>query len=479
MSSFVIIGGGICGMLSAALLSGDNHQVTVLERDPARPPGDADADEVASEAFTDWERTGVRQFRLGHLFLPRFYHELQKELPELAVALEAAGANKIDFFEPIPESVTGGRRPGDERFTSLTGRRPMIEAAIANFVETLSGVTIRRGTVVSELLTSDAERLTNDPINVCGVRTDQGEELFADLVIDASGRASSLPRLLVAAGGTEPTTVEDDSGFVYFGRTFSSPDGTLPAAIGGGLQHYETVSTLTLPADHGTWFCGIIAASGDKVMRRAKDPELFEKLWRSYPLVAHWHDGEPFDDEVTVMAGLQDRIRNFTVDGEPVVTGLVAVGDSWASTNPSVGRGASMGLVHSIALRDHLREQSIEDPVAFARTWWQRTDEQVRPWYDDTVNTDKYRLDQINAQIAGHSHDVAADSVEATYELMPAALMADPEVLRGYMDIFTLHKTKEQVLVEEGLDNKVRSLARTLEPPPGPSRSELEAILVG
>ena len=44
------------------------------------------------------------------------------------------------------------------------------------------------------------------------------------------------------------------------------------------------------------------------------------------------------------------------MEGRPVATGLVAVGDSWACTNPSIGRGASIGLLHAVALRDVLRE---------------------------------------------------------------------------------------------------------------------------
>jgi flavin-dependent dehydrogenase len=43
------------------------------------------------------------------------------------------------------------------------------------------------------------------------------------------------------------------------------------------------------------------------------------------------------------MAGILDRYRRFVVDGAPVVTGYAAVGDAWACTNPSAGRGISVG----------------------------------------------------------------------------------------------------------------------------------------
>ncbi|OLT16549.1 hypothetical protein BJF78_14125 [Pseudonocardia sp. CNS-139] len=65
--------------------------------------------------------------------------------------------------------------------------------------------------------------------------------------------------------------------------------------------------------------------------------------------------GEPITD-VQVMSGLNDRRRTLAVDGEPVVTGLVAIGDAWASTNPSLGRGSTMGLIHACLLRGVLRQ---------------------------------------------------------------------------------------------------------------------------
>ena len=47
------------------------------------------------------------------------------------------------------------------------------------------------------------------------------------------------------------------------------------------------------------------------------------------------------------MAKIEDRYHRFVVDGEPVATGVVAVGDAWACTNPSLGRGATLALVHA------------------------------------------------------------------------------------------------------------------------------------
>jgi hypothetical protein len=59
-------------------------------------------------------------------------------------------------------------------------------------------------------------------------------------------------------------------------------------------------------------------------------------------------NGEPITD-VLSMAGISDRYRRFVLDGVPVATGIISVGDSWACTNPSLGRGITLGLLHHSA----------------------------------------------------------------------------------------------------------------------------------
>lgn len=54
---------------------------------------------------------------------------------------------------------------------------------------------------------------------------------------------------------------------------------------------------------------------------------------------ASWQDGDELTG-VVVSAGSSDRIRPFVRDGVPVATGVVAVGDSWAYTDPTFGRAS-------------------------------------------------------------------------------------------------------------------------------------------
>jgi len=467
MADVVVIGGGLVGQSAAMLFAADGHRVRVLERDPAPPAATAD------EAWAAWERRGVNQFRMLHFFLPRFRATVEAELPEVAAELDAAGALRLNPFHGMPESMSGGLRPDDERFTALTGRRPVVEAAVGRVAARTGGVEVRRGVAVKGLLT-DGQSADGTP-HVVGVLTDDGDELRADLVVDAAGRRSALPRMLADIGARAPEEEHDDSGFVYYGRHFRSADGSVPPALGPLHMQYDSVSTLTLPADNGTWGLGLVASADDAALRATRDVDTWMRAFSAYPLVAHWLEGEPITD-IAVMAKIEDRHRTFVVDGVPVVTGVAPLGDSWACTNPSVGRGASIGLLHACALRDVLRETGTEDATGFATAWHEATVATVEPYYRDTMTFDRHRLAEMHAQIEGLPYETDDPAWNLGRGLSRAA-GHDPDLLRGALEVGMMLATGEEVLARPGVAERVVALGADGEPLPGPTRAELLALI--
>ena len=360
----------------------------------------------------------------------------------------------------------------------LTGRRPVVEAAIAGVTAAAPGVTVMRGVAVAGLRTGEPS--ADGVPHVVGVRTDAGDDIDADLVVDASGRRSPLPTWLTAIGAEPPYQELEDCGFVYYGRHFRSADGSIPPALGGLLQHYDSFCTLTLPADNGAWGVGITASAHDATLRRLSDADTWMQVARSCPLIAHWVEAEPLDDAPAIMAKIEDRYRRFVVDGRPVATGVVAVGDSWACTNPSLGRGVSIGLLHVQALRDHIRAAGLDDARAFALGWDEATESVVGPWYRSTLAFDRHRLAEIDAQIAGEPY-TPDDPTWSITKAMELASMQDPDVLRAFLRIATVQETPDEVLAQPGIFDKIVDKGAGWEHnvAPGPSRAELVSIVKG
>jgi hypothetical protein len=204
------------------------------------------------------------------------------------------------------------------------------------------------------------------------------------------------------------------------------------------------------------------------------------KTARSYPLIAHWVDAEPLEEAPMVMAKIEDRYRRFVVDGRPVATGVAVVGDSWACTNPSLGRGVSIGLIHVQALRDHIRSVGLDDAQAFVLGWDETTEAVVGPWYRSTLTFDRHRLAEIDAQIAGEPY-ATDDPTWSVTKAMERASGQDPDVLRGFLRIATVQETPDEVLAQPGIFDAIITKGAGWEHDvaPGPSRAELVSIVKG
>jgi len=463
MSRIVVLGAGVIGLSTAIMLAQRGHDVSVLERDSEPVPASPD------ESWSAWARRGVVQFRQPHFLHAAGRHILDDRLPEVKEALLDSGCVSFAYMQTMPPSITDrSAREGDERFLTVTGRRTTIEYAIARMAKNL--VDVQRGVTIANLMVSP--RSAGVP-HVTGVRMTDDREVTADLIIDATGRASKLPSWLEAIGARRPIEEVEESGFIYYTRFFHSPTGEVPRCRAALLTHFHTFSLLTLPGDSKTWSATVFIYSGDPALKEVRHLKHWTRLFTACPMHAHWLDGDPISD-VLSMGGVTDRYRRFVLDGAPVATGIIAVGDAWACTNPVNGRGITMGLMHAAGTVD-LVDQHLKDPLALALAHDAMTEARVTPWYRHTVEFDRKRTSQIKANIEGQPLPRPSEAGDA----LPMASVHDPDLFRAFIEINSMLALPSEVLARPGLVERIMHVASTHDAivPPSPSRNELLRML--
>jgi 2-polyprenyl-6-methoxyphenol hydroxylase-like FAD-dependent oxidoreductase len=466
MAKVIVCGGGICGLGTALLLARDGHAVTLLERDGSPLP------DSAAGAWDAWERHGVAQFRQPHNFMPGLRQVLEAELPEVEDALGAAGAYRWDLLGGILAVLPDkSPRPIDEKLSFWTARRPAGEWVFARAVHDDGRIDVRRGVQATGLLTGPS--VADGIVHVVGVKLSDGTELRGDVVVDSMGRRSRSPEWLADAGAVAPEEIAEDCGFTYYTRYFG---GEVPRAVGPPLMHMGSISLLRLPGDNDTWSLTVFAASGDRPLRRLRDVAVWTKVVESCAVPAPWLEGEPISD-IHLMSGIMDRYRRFVIEGRPVATGFFAVADAWSCTNPSAGRGLTVGFKHAVCLRDTLRS-GFDDPLAAALQFHEVTETEVAPWYWAQIAADRARIAEIEAICEGREPPPPADELTRFVLQMRRLAPRDADVARAFLEYMGTITPAQRLLERDDLRTRIEAVAGTAAevpppPTPGPDRKTL------
>ncbi|MEV5385814.1 FAD-dependent oxidoreductase [Streptomyces sp. NPDC052721] len=469
----LVIGAGPTGLALAVMLARDGHRVTVLERDAGPPPGGAEA------AWASWSRPGVTQFRHPHLLLPAVFRTLRTQIPEVLDELTSMGLRPGNLLDGARRfGLLDGERPGDECFMMMDVRRPLFEAALDAVACRTAGVTVRRHTGVRALL-AGRERVSRRP-HVVGVLTADGEAVLADLVVDAAGRNSPVGRMLRDLGAPGPVEERDESAFLAYTRYFRAASGTEADVPLWPSAHYESVSTISCAGDAGLRSVSFFVSSQDRALRLLHREQAWDAALRLFPAEARWAgNGEPVTG-VIAMSGMESRRRAYVVSGVPVATGIVSIGDAWATTNPLFGLGVSLGLLQATLLRALLRTRDADDPQRLTLGFHQVTEGILGRFHHHLGVWDRHRL----AEIEGLSRQPPA-----VYEpggpdwqfrrTLDTVKLRDPDILRAVAATAALLATPETAFSDPALVERVFALGRLAEQPwePGPSRAELLAAV--
>ncbi|MFI5805265.1 NAD(P)/FAD-dependent oxidoreductase [Streptomyces sp. NPDC051561] len=466
MTDFAVIGGGIAGLASALLLARRGHRVTLFERDARAPGDDLDAD------FFDWPRPAtVPQATQPHTLIGAARAVLRDELPDVYAELLRRGAaeyHELDWYgERRPPA-----RPGDEDLVMLQTRRILVESVLTDALRAEAHATVRYGVRVTGLVVEGGGEVPR----VTGLRT--GEEVHpADVVIDCGGRRVNTGDWLVEAGCRPPVVERHRTGVAYFCRWYRRAEGPREPVQGAlALAGGSFGGCAVFPSDNRVFGVALFLHTDDPTRTALRDPAVFETAARSFPSGADWLslDVEPLS-EVLPMAGLDNRWSALVDEQGPVVRGLLALGDSFIHTNPTMAQGISLALWSARWMAGRAAEGADLASAEFAaeyHAWAVRT---LKPWFDVQVQTDQ----GIGERFAERSTEVPAGMARQRAAMLVCGLR-DPVVGRARSRVRHLVALPREAY---GDPEVVRHLEEWLAGRPdwvpgrvGPSREEWEKI---
>jgi 2-polyprenyl-6-methoxyphenol hydroxylase-like FAD-dependent oxidoreductase len=127
----------------------------------------------------------------------------------------------------------------------------------------------------------------------------------------------------------------------------------------------------------------------------------FDAFMRSIPRTGVLIDAaEPTDDPVP-FGGIENRRRKLVdAKGKPIVAGFVLAGDSAMHTNPTMGRGTSLGFLQAQWLAGNVGH-AFTDPLTFTAACANWQEREVAYWFDSQAAADAEHCDRLRALAHG------------------------------------------------------------------------------
>ena len=310
-----------------------------------------------------------------------------------------------------------------------------------------------------------------------------GGRVDADLVVDASGRRSALPDWFSQAGLGAPVDQRQDCGFFYLTRFYGvKPGHEIPVSKIPASVALDYASVLALGADNDTFSLTVTLSVNEPYRKALREPDRFKAFLHAVPHSAPWiRIGVPIS-EISMMSRIENRRRRITTSDGPIVGGLVVIGDAALHTNPTLGRGVSMGLMHAQHLAE-VAHLAPDDPVGFVEAFSAWTDDHLGVWYDTQVAADATALDRLAAGIRGERYE----PVETPASRFAAAAFAcashDEVVGVAVAKMAHLFSPPAEALGEAVVASRINDFAASgaslRRPPDVPNRRAFESLVTG
>lgn len=411
----IVIGGSIAGMLTARVLTNHFAQVTVIERDVLPQTPDF--------------RKGAPHARHAHGLLVRGQQIMENYFPGLTAELKDQGAIFANMGTDLSLHIGGmAVQPFDSELEFVACSRPLLEYTIQQRLRAMAQIRFREGYDVHGICT-DADRQRATGVRIQARATDAAEEVvYADLIVDASGRTSRLPEWLAELGYTPPTETTVDAQAGYATRIYRRPAhyaGTWKALYGIAQAPEQSRGCIIAPLEGDRWHVTLTGLNGDHpptdeagflaFARSVPVPELYSALAQAEPLT-----------DILGYRRAANRLRHY--DSLPrYLEGVLALGDAVYALNPVYGQGMTVAALAALTLDEMLGSLSrhpADDPTGLARRF-QRTLAKViaDPWQMATGQDLRWP-----SAGADYKPDPVTRLVQGYFDRVLTAMIDNPEI---------------------------------------------------
>ena len=416
----VVLGGGMAGLLAAAVLARAYDRVTLVERDQLR------MDPAA--------RRGVPQGRHVHVLLSRGAQAIEEILPGFLSELTRAGGVTADNLDQLHFEMDGHVlcQDGSASDPVHLQSRPFLESLVVDRVRSMPNVRVLDGHDVVDLRwDASGTRVvgaTVAPHETPGTRL----ELEADLVVSALGRNARVVAWLTEHGFDAPPEQELRIDLLYVSRLVRLD----PALMGGyravlvGPQRIRPTGAAIVSQENGSWMVTVAGFAGH---HPPTDPDAWLEMAASLAppaCAAAVRAAEPITDLSAHRFPASLWRRYDKLDRFP--DGLLVVGDSICSFNPIYGQGMTVAAMEAQALAALLRPGADDSPVRF----FKQAAKPVRVAWQAAVGAD---LSMPSDVVAGH-RPLPVRAMNAYLDRYLAAAEHDDEMAWDFLKVTGLDR---------------------------------------
>lgn len=365
----------MAGLMTGRMLAEHYAEVLVLDRD-------REWREIAP-------RKGVPQSAHIHVLLDKARDTLERLFPGFLDELRAAGSFRADCIGDLAWFHHGvwKKRVYSQIYYHLQSR-PLVEWTARRMLQRCENVRLLEKVEVQQPLFSGKG---DELIGLSVRRAGESEDLYADLVVDCSGRASKFSEWFRKAGVADPEETSVEINIGYSSRIFRRPadfNGDWKALMIypkppqekrlGYIYHIEP------DAEGERWIVSLTGTMGDNPP--ATDEEFLEFARSlSHPeLYRVVRDLEPLTPVQSYRFAENRRVRYEKCKSLP--RNFAAVGDSLASFNPIYGQGISIA-----ALAVDVMERELQKGGSWERRYFKRIARKLNdPWLVTTSEDFRY-----------------------------------------------------------------------------------------